>query len=290
MIDISMLHFDEHGLIPVVAQEAGTGMVVLVAYMNAAAIQETMKTSEAYFWSRSRQALWHKGETSGHVLKVTQLAYNCEGNSLLLTVTLTGEGACHDGYRTCFYRELTPNGTTRIIAERTFIPEEVYNTMSQKSHDTTSDVAFIHNFAELYAGYERLRDEDFTATSETSRLLHNPTTIPVSLLARASEELQELAGVLDGTHSHSTQHDDIILEASQSLYWIVLASVVAHTQHHREQLAQIILTAWHGSGVPPVDDSFLEPAHRLGSLLAQTNIHPNEPIEHDLAELRQRLG
>ncbi len=100
------LHFGSDGLLPVVVQEFGTGQVLLVAFMNRAAFELTLQTRRAYFWSRSRQQLWLKGETSGDFLLVESLAVNCEENSLLLKVTLAGKAACHTGHRSCYYREI----------------------------------------------------------------------------------------------------------------------------------------------------------------------------------------
>jgi phosphoribosyl-AMP cyclohydrolase len=99
------LKFDAQGLIPTVAQDAASGQVLMVAWMNRTALERTIETGEAHFWSRSRQALWHKGETSGNVLSVRELLVDCDADTLLLKVDPAGP-ACHTGAASCFYRRL----------------------------------------------------------------------------------------------------------------------------------------------------------------------------------------
>ena len=99
------IRWDERGLVPAVVQAAETGEVLMVAWMDAEALRRTQASGEAWFWSRSRQALWHKGETSGHVMRVRAIRIDCDGDTLLLLVDPAGP-ACHTGERTCFYRLL----------------------------------------------------------------------------------------------------------------------------------------------------------------------------------------
>ena len=99
------LRYDARGLIPAVVQDAATGAVLMVAWMNAAALRRTQATGEAHFWSRSRGALWHKGATSGNVQRVREIRYDCDGDTLLLLVDPAGP-ACHTGAVSCFYRTL----------------------------------------------------------------------------------------------------------------------------------------------------------------------------------------
>ncbi len=103
------LRWDERGLIPAVVQDDATGEVLMVAWMSAEALERTRQTGEAWFWSRSRAALWHKGETSGSVLRVRGIAVDCDGDTLLVRVVPAGP-ACHTGARSCFYRELEAQG------------------------------------------------------------------------------------------------------------------------------------------------------------------------------------
>ncbi|MBK1639843.1 phosphoribosyl-AMP cyclohydrolase [Rhodothalassium salexigens DSM 2132] len=98
--------FDAAGLMPAVVQDAATGQVLMLAYMNAEAVRRTLATGEAHYFSRSRNALWRKGERSGHVQKLVAMRTDCDQDTVLLTVEQTGPGACHVGYRSCFYRRL----------------------------------------------------------------------------------------------------------------------------------------------------------------------------------------
>lgn len=102
---LSLLEFDANGLIPCVIQDAASGEVLMVAWMNRQALAMTRQTGEAHFWSRSRQALWRKGETSGNVLRVQEIRLDCDADTLLLKVFPAGP-ACHTGEQSCFYRTL----------------------------------------------------------------------------------------------------------------------------------------------------------------------------------------
>ena len=99
------VRFDERGLVPAIAQDAATGEVLMLAYMNAESLRKTIETGETWFWSRSRQTLWHKGETSGNTQRVVSISIDCDGDTLLLRVTPNGP-ACHTGERSCFFRSL----------------------------------------------------------------------------------------------------------------------------------------------------------------------------------------
>lgn len=103
--DINELMWDERGLMPAVVQDVNDGTVLMLAYVNELALQKTMKTGLAHFWSRSRQQLWQKGETSGNVLHMHAVHYDCDGDTLLYAVTPTGP-TCHTGRRSCFFRTL----------------------------------------------------------------------------------------------------------------------------------------------------------------------------------------
>jgi phosphoribosyl-AMP cyclohydrolase len=114
------------GLVPAIIQDARTGDVLMLGFMNSESLAETERTGEVVFFSRSRKKLWKKGESSGHVLRVRQLLVDCDADALLVRVDAAGLGVCHEGYRSCFFRSIEPNGNTKIIAERTFAPEKVY--------------------------------------------------------------------------------------------------------------------------------------------------------------------
>lgn len=114
------------GLLPAVIQDAASSEVLMLGFMNEESVELTRKTGEVYFFSRSRNKLWKKGETSGHVLLVKDIRVDCDGDSLLIRVEAKGPGVCHAGYRSCFFRELTNDGSARVVEEKTFEVESVY--------------------------------------------------------------------------------------------------------------------------------------------------------------------
>lgn len=105
--------FDDNGLIPVIAQDADQGTVLMVAWMNAEALSETVRTQRAVYWSRSRQKLWRKGEESGHVQHIHEIRLDCDADVILLSVTQDGGIACHTGRKSCFYQRLESDGSTQ---------------------------------------------------------------------------------------------------------------------------------------------------------------------------------
>ena len=121
------LAFDKlGGLIPGVVQDHRTGEVLMLGYLNPDALAQTQRTGEVHFFSRSRNRLWKKGETSGHVLRLREIRLDCDADALLLLVEAAGPGVCHEGYRSCFFRELDSDGSYHVIAEPSFVPAEVY--------------------------------------------------------------------------------------------------------------------------------------------------------------------
>src|SRR3989339_788133 len=114
-----------NGLIPVIAQDYGTGEVLMLAYMNEQAFEETMRSKKATYYSRSRKSLWVKGETSGHVQHVKEIRVDCDLDTILLKVEQIGNAACHKGYRTCFFSKLEENDL-KITESIVFDPDEVY--------------------------------------------------------------------------------------------------------------------------------------------------------------------
>jgi phosphoribosyl-AMP cyclohydrolase len=114
------------GLIPAVIQDDRSKDVLMLGFVNGEAIALSQKSGEVYFFSRSRNKLWKRGETSGHVLKVKEIRVDCDADALLISVEALGPGVCHEGYVSCFFRELQPDGSTRVIAERAFDLDSVY--------------------------------------------------------------------------------------------------------------------------------------------------------------------
>lgn len=110
--------FDANGLIPAIAQDFLTGEILMLAYMNAEALQRSRDSGEAVYWSRSRNAFWKKGETSGHIQKIRQILVDCDQDALILKVEQVGNAACHTGRRSCFYREINENSqfTLKMIS------------------------------------------------------------------------------------------------------------------------------------------------------------------------------
>ena len=124
---LSKINWSEQGLIPVIAQEANTGKVLMFAWMNAEALKLTVEKGEAIYWSRSRQKLWHKGEESGHTQKVIDIFLDCDEDVLLIIVEQTGGIACHTGRQSCFFQKLEHDEWI-VAAPVIKNPEEIYRT------------------------------------------------------------------------------------------------------------------------------------------------------------------
>jgi len=128
--------FDADGLVTCVATDAATGEVLMVAHMNAAALARTVETGEAWYFSRSRQSLWRKGETSGHVQRVVEMRIDCDQDAVWIKVEQAGGAACHTGRRSCFYRAVPLGAHKGAVtlefrdADRFFDPESVYGAKS----------------------------------------------------------------------------------------------------------------------------------------------------------------
>ena len=125
------IDFDKSGgLVPAIIQDDNSGEVLMLGFMNKASYDQTQRTGEVVFFSRSRNKLWKKGESSGHILRVRDIRLDCDADALLVRVNPLGPGVCHEGYRSCFFRILDPNGEPRVIAERSFAPQDVYPTQA----------------------------------------------------------------------------------------------------------------------------------------------------------------
>jgi phosphoribosyl-AMP cyclohydrolase len=121
-----MINFEKAGgLVPAIAQDAATGEVLMLAWMNREAYEETVRTGRACYFSRSRNRLWRKGEESGHVQEVREIYLDCDADTILLKVHQKGEAACHEGYRSCFFRRVK-DGQFETVGERVFDPKQVY--------------------------------------------------------------------------------------------------------------------------------------------------------------------
>src|SRR5437764_11122378 len=121
------LKFDANGLISAIIQEQKTGRVLMMAWMNRASLEKTVESRKTHFWSRSRQKFWMKGETSGHTQEVKDVSFDCDGDTLLIQVEQIG-AACHEGYRSCFFRSAHDKGATVKVTEPQLkSPEAIYS-------------------------------------------------------------------------------------------------------------------------------------------------------------------
>lgn len=127
MIEVNRPDFSKTELIPVIAQDDATGDVLMLAYMNAEAFEETLRTGRVCYYSRSRKKLWRKGEESGNVQELKALFYDCDADAILVKINQIGGAACHTGFRSCFFRQIDPKShAVSVIGERVFDPETVY--------------------------------------------------------------------------------------------------------------------------------------------------------------------
>jgi len=123
---IQKIKFNKNGLIPVIIQDISDNKVLMLAYMNREAIERTLKIGKTCFWSRSRRKYWVKGEESGNYQIVKGIYFDCDGDTLLLKVKQLGKGACHEGYRSCFFRQLNKNKIWKIVEKKVFDPNKIY--------------------------------------------------------------------------------------------------------------------------------------------------------------------
>lgn len=301
------IDFEANPLIPAVIQDDASGDVLMVGFMNQLAYELTQETGFVHFWSRSRNALWKKGETSGHTQEVISIALNCEANSLLIQVLQQG-AVCHTGHTTCYYRQILPDGSLLETSDPVFDPNDIYE--SVHSADASQIVSV------WFGAYEYLARHPLQDVSRTSQLLHNG----VLPSARIADEMDELAGVLAGEHSHSGDLiQDVILEGSQVLYWLnVLAIGLEQTWDGRLGLECAMGTPH--SAYEPKDASVrklraaaatwrlaegrygekqsgdmdelleeLSSAYRLVSQVVSPIVAPSRLVEHDLEELQSKL-
>jgi phosphoribosyl-AMP cyclohydrolase len=315
-----MLKFDRQGLIPAVIQDDATGEVLMVAFMNEEALQKTRETGYTHFFSRSRNTIWRKGEQSGNTQEVRALFINCEENSLLIRVIQHGRAACHEGYRSCYYRRLLPDGTYEVIADRVFDPEKVYHSsqstsLSSEEQTTLTDKkvagAVVQEKLEaamkqLYAVYLYLREHDLSEESNTSRLLQERSQS--YLVARLADELQELAEVQSGEHVHAGRQPDTILEGSQVAYWLFLlaatynlryndftphASLLRGYDEQQSEMKAIERQQDCLSLLSTTSPDMIAQGLHLGFALigwacAQAEVSPLAPAEFDLEQMRRK--
>lgn len=201
------LQYDEQGLIPVVAQDAATGQVLMVAYMNREALEKTLQTGEAWYWSRSRRSLWRKGAVSGNTQTVRRVDVDCDADALLLTVDQTGV-ACHTGHRTCFFRALeglqVTGGAGRVAAD---VLDELFELLKR-------------------------RREELPARSYTTSLLRAGRAAIADKVREEAEELGR-AGQTEGDRRVVEEAADLIYHA-----WLLLVERGIELQDVRRELVR----------------------------------------------------
>ncbi len=314
-----MLTFDRQGLVPAVIQDATSREVLMVAFMNEEALRLTRETGETHFYSRSRNAIWHKGERSGNVQEVRAIFINCEENSLLIRVVQHGGAACHDGYASCYYRRLQADDSYETVAERVFDPEVVYSSVKEPAVSSEQKIPIVRDsitpemeqkleveLRQLYGVYLYLRDHDLSEESNTSRLLQEHSQS--YLVSRLADELQELAGVQVGEHVHSGRQLDTILEGSQVGYWLFLIAAGMNVPYNDFAPHASLLDGFRGldSDAKAIEQrqeclslvSDEQPATvarglsfgfaQIGWASAAAGISPLEPPEYDLDQMRRK--
>jgi phosphoribosyl-AMP cyclohydrolase len=317
-----MLTFDHQGLVPAVIQDAASGEVLMVAFMNEEAFRLTRATGQTHFYSRSRNTIWHKGEQSGNVQDVRDIFINCEENSLLIRVDQHGGAACHDGYKSCYYRRLQADEGYEIVAERVFDPEVVYASskepavsaesaqqsfpIAKDSLTTETEQKLEAELRQLYGVYLYLRDHDLSEESNTSRLLQERSQ--GYLVSRLADELQELADVQTGEHVHSGRQLDTMLEGSQVGYWLFLIAAGMNVPYNDFAPHASLLDGYCGQYsdaraieqrqecLSLVSDEQAEMVAQglrfgfaqIGWASAAAGISPLEPAEYDLSQMRRK--
>ena len=194
--------YDANGLVAVIAQDHASGEVLMFAYANAEAIAKTQETGELHLWSRSRQELWHKGATSGNILKVRELRIDCDGDALLALVQPAGP-ACHTGERTCFYRPLDGDGLTLTPAEA--LPE-LERVFKQRAADAPEGSYTAKLLADPAFAGEKVQEE----AEEVVRAVREETDDRVD--NEAADLLYHLLAVLHGRDRTLTDAAEILLE------------------------------------------------------------------------------
>ena len=121
------LNFDKgNGLLPAIVQDHASGKVLMLAFVNPESWEKTLETGEAHYWSRTRQEIWHKGGTSGHVQKIMEIYADCDDDTLLFIVEQVGGAACHTGHESCFHKKVDRSGDYSVVGDKIFDPEKVY--------------------------------------------------------------------------------------------------------------------------------------------------------------------
>lgn len=202
--------FDAHGLIPAIAQDRETGRILMVAWMNREALLLTAERQQGVYFSRSRQKIWHKGESSGHTQDVHEVRLDCDGDVIVLQITQKGGIACHTGRESCFYRVLTPEGWQIGDAVKKD-PEAIYGSAAQTSHGH-ADNSTVNETIDVLAQLGRIVQERKNAdpsSSYVASLYHKGLN---KILEKVGEEAFET--VLAAKDASDTDTQDLIYETA----------------------------------------------------------------------------
>lgn len=201
-MDLDILQFDQHGLLPAIVQHAVTGEVLTLAYMNRESLQKSRETGETWFFSRSRQQLWHKGATSGNVQRIVSMKFDCDADALLVQVLPTGP-ACHTGERTCFHRLLAEENNTapplpQMLAELQEVIQQRQRALPEGSYTAALFRKGVKKIAQkvgeeaVEVAIAGVHESDASLASETADLLYHLLV----LLAARQVPLQQIAAKL----------------------------------------------------------------------------------------------
>ncbi len=212
--------FDAHGLIPAIAQDRDTGRILMVAWMNRESLQLTAERRQGVYFSRSRQALWHKGESSGHTQDVHEIRLDCDGDVIVLQITQNGGIACHTGRESCFYRVLTPEGWQIVDAVKKD-PEAIYGTTTHIHHVTQnaeniSASETLDVLAQLGQIVQQRKNAD-PKSSYVASLYHKGLN---KILEKVGEEAFET--VIAAKDATETDTQDLIYETADLWFHVIV--------------------------------------------------------------------
>jgi phosphoribosyl-ATP pyrophosphohydrolase/phosphoribosyl-AMP cyclohydrolase len=298
------LKFNADGLIPAIVQDADSGQVLMVAYMNREALERTWETGETWFYSRSRQELWHKGETSGHTQKVRGISLDCDQDALLVKVEQNG-AACHEGYATCFFREVDGQGNLRTVGEPVFDPQKVYHLEPAKP----AGPALLHTAAaEAVEAAGDAAASKAAAAANMAGIAKTTRAAAGAATAKAAEESADTAETADSAETAGTAEAKAIGAAAAARESIIpeLYQVILERQETRpegsytaylfdkgidkickkvgEEAAEVIIAAKNRSREELVYES-ADLIYHLLVLLAEGGIKPAE-VFNELAKRR----
>jgi phosphoribosyl-ATP pyrophosphohydrolase/phosphoribosyl-AMP cyclohydrolase len=215
VINFKDLKFDSDGLIPAIVQDADNGEVLMMAWMNATAVERTVQTGLTHFFSRSRQKMWQKGESSGHIQEVVQVLYDCDADCLLVRAHQK-VAACHTGHRSCFYRNLEGEE----VGDAVFDADQVYG-------DKDSREAFDRLYGVIMDRKKNPRNDSYTTR------LFSEGIKPIG--AKVMEEARELVEA-----AQIKESEDVVHEAADLIYhaWVLLAAAGVSPEDVRKELAR----------------------------------------------------